>query len=364
MPLPSKRDHAEFARRLATWLATKLPKGASPTLSDLAIPEGTGMSSETLLFTASWSADGATRAERYVARIRPEMGDYPVFPDYDLALQYHCLEFVAANSDVPVPHAPWIELDETPLGAPFFLMQRVDGVVPADMPPYPFAGWLFDATEAQQATLQRNAVEVLANLHAIDVSGPNAAFLDRPQWGASPLDQHLTYQRWYYDWARGDVRYPLIERAFDWLEANRPTNERTVLNWGDSRIGNIMFRDFAPVAVLDWEMAALGAPGVDVAWMIFLHRFFNDMAVRYGMPGMPNFMRRADVVRQYHELAGQPVDDVEYYEVFAALRFAIISIRTSVRAIAYGDMEQPADPEDLIMHRSLLEAMLDGSYFV
>jgi hypothetical protein len=81
------------------------------------------------------------------------------------------------------------------------------------------------------------------------------------------------------------------------------------------------------------------------------------------MPGLPDFMRREDVARQYEELSGHPATDLEYYEVFAALRFAIVSLRTSMRAIAYGDMAQPEDTEDLIMHRSLIEAMLDGSYF-
>ena len=50
-------------------------------------------------------------------------------------------------------------------------------------------------------------------------------------------------------------------------------------------------------------------------------------------------MRRADVVQQYEEASGTTLTDVEYYEVFAALRFAIVSVRTSARAIAYGDME-------------------------
>jgi aminoglycoside phosphotransferase (APT) family kinase protein len=361
MPLPSKRDHAELGRRIGAWLAMKTAS-AAPAISDLSIPEGSGMSSETLLFTATWrTTPPSGRSQRYVARIRPEMSDYPVFPDYDLALQHRCLQLVAANSSVPVPHAPYLELDESVIGAPFFLMHRVDGVVPADVPPYPFAGWLFEATAEQQATLQRNAVNVLAQLHAIDVSGPNADFLRRPQHGKTPLDQHLGYQRWYYDWAREGVDYEIIERAFAWLDEHRPTNERTVLNWGDSRIGNMMFRDFEPVAVLDWEMAALGAPGVDISWMVFMHRFFHDMATRYGMVGLPNLLRRDDVARQYEELSGHAATDLEYYEMFAALRFAIISVRTSLRAIAYGDMARPEDPEDLVMHRALLAAMLDGS---
>ena len=62
------------------------------------------------------------------------------------------------------------------------------------------------------------------------------------------------------------------------------------MNWGDARVGNTLYRDFTPVAVLDWEMATVGPREVDLAWMIFLHEFFDDMAERFGMPahdGLP-----------------------------------------------------------------------------
>jgi len=57
------------------------------------------------------------------------------------------------------------------------------------------------------------------------------------------------------------------------------------------------------------------------------------------------------------------VQDFEFYEVFAALRFAIVSLRTSARAMAYGDMPQHDNPDDMIMHRHLIEQMLDGSFW-
>jgi aminoglycoside phosphotransferase (APT) family kinase protein len=364
MPLPSKRDHAELRRRLTTWLASRLPAGADPQVGELAVPEGTGMSSETLLFDATWTDTAGRATRRYVARMAPDPSDLPVFPAYDLELQHRCLNLVAAHSDVPVPDAPWLELDETPLGSPFFVMSRVDGLVPPDMPPYAFGGWLADATPADRARLQRNALHVLARLHAIDVTGPDAAFLDRPEWGANPLDQHLAYQRWYYDWARDGVDYATIEAAFAWLDAHRPADAGpVVLNWGDARIGYLLFRDFVPFAVLDWEMAALGAPEADLAWMIVLHRFFHDMAQRYSLPGLPDLLERRAAARQYEELSGRAVRALEFYEMFAALRFAIISLRTSARAIEFGQMEAPSDPEDLIMHRGLIHQMLDGTYW-
>jgi len=364
MPLPSKRDHGELRARLTTWLSARLGGDAAPQVGELSIPEGTGMSSETLLFDAEWTEGRQPRAERFVARLAPDMRDFPVFPSYDLELQHRCLRFVGSRSTVPVPDAPWLELDDGPLGAPFFVMRRVDGVVPSDMPPYPLGGWVVEASPADRARLQRNAIDVLARLHAIDVSGPDAAFLDRPHWGDTAAEQHLAYQRWYYDWAREGFDYPLIERVFEWIDRHRPADAGpTVLNWGDSRIGNLLFRDFTPVAVLDWEMASLGAPEVDLAWMIFLHRFFHEMAQRYGLPGLPDLLERSSAVRDYEELSGRTVRNIDYYEMFAALRFAIISLRTSSRAIAYGQMEKPDDPDDLVMHRRLIERMLDGSYW-
>jgi aminoglycoside phosphotransferase (APT) family kinase protein len=157
---------------------------------------------------------------------------------------------------------------------------------------------------------------------------------------------------------------PLLDRAFAWLEDNFPADAGPdVISWGDARIGNILYRDFEPVAVLDWEMATVGPAEIDIAWMIFLHRFFNDLAEKFELPGIPDFMQRDDVARAYEQMTGRAVSALEWFEVFAALRFAVVSIRTSTRAIAYGTMEKPDDPDDLVMFRGLLEQMLDGTYW-
>ncbi|MDQ1521464.1 MAG: hypothetical protein QOI55_2537 [Actinomycetota bacterium] len=145
------------------------------------------------------------------------------------------------------------------------------------------------------------------------------------------------------------------------MDAHRPDEGETVLNWGDARLGNMLFQHFEPVAVLDWEMAAVGPREVDLAWMVFLHRFFQDLAVRFDMPGIPDFMDRDDVAAEYAALTGHTPIALDWFEVFAALRFAIVSVRTSTRGIAYGQMEKPEEPDDLVMFRALLERMLDAS---
>ena len=197
-------------------------------------------------------------------------------------------------------------------------------------------------------------------LHEITPENADLSFLAHPEHGDSALRQQIGYQRWYYEWAREGISYPLIDRTFAWLEANYPEERPPVFNWGDARIGNMLFQDFRPVGVLDWEMATVGPREVDVAWMVFLHRFFQDLAERFEMPGIPNFMDRDEVAADYERLTGYAPAELDWFEVFAALRFAIVSVRTSTCGIAYGTMEKPEEPDDLVMFRTLLERMLDA----
>jgi aminoglycoside phosphotransferase (APT) family kinase protein len=124
-----------------------------------------------------------------------------------------------------------------------------------------------------------------------------------------------------------------------------------------------LYRDFEPVAVLDWEMAALGPAEVDVAWMIWMHRFFQEIAETYGMPGLPDFLGRADVIAIYEELTGRKLQNMQWFEVLAATRMAIITIRTTMRTVTFGQAEPPENPDDVINFRPALERMLAGTYF-
>src|SRR5262249_41488405 len=192
-------------------------------------------------------------AESFAARLAPLPELYPVFPAYELDLQARCMQLVRAATDVPAPDVRWLELDPLWLGAQFLVMAQIVGISPPDMPPYVFSGWMLDATPEQRRTVQTNAISVVARLHEITPKNNDLSFLARPEHGTSALDQQLGYQRWYYDWARDGERYPLIERTFAWLDEHRPPERDTVLNWGDARIGNMLFRDFEVVGVLDWE---------------------------------------------------------------------------------------------------------------
>ena len=144
-PQTSTRSHDEVTERLSAWLAAR-PGTTHGVVSDLAAPSTNGMSSETLLFDAEWTDADGEHHERCVARLEPEASAVPVFPTYDLELQHRVMTLVGERTSVPVPRNLWFEPDPEPVGSPFIVMGRVDGVVPPDVMPYPFGdNWLFDA---------------------------------------------------------------------------------------------------------------------------------------------------------------------------------------------------------------------------
>ena len=359
-PTVSTRDPEEVRQRLERWLAHRLPAGAAPRVSELAVPATNGMSSETMLFDAHWHEDGCALTESFVARVAPDPDNVPVFPVYDLDRQFRVMQLVGEQTSVPVPRVRWSEPDLAALGAPFFVMERVEGQVPPDVMPYNFGdSWLSDATVVDQARLQESTIDVLAQLHAIEQPDRMFEFL-----GTGGLRQCVADQWSYYQWVAGGARSPLLEACFAWLDDHWPDDDGpAVLSWGDSRIGNVMYRNFEPVAVLDWEMAALGPREVDLAWLIFQHRFFEDLAAEHGFAGMPHFMRRDEVAASYEALSGATPRHLDFYTMYAALRHGIIMSRVARRSIHFGEAAMPDDMDDLIMHRSTLEAMLAGDYW-
>jgi aminoglycoside phosphotransferase (APT) family kinase protein len=322
------------------------------------------MSSETILFSAEWEESGSRRSEGLVARIAPVPEDVPVFPSYDMVKQAQLISLVGELTGVPVPKVWWTEPGAEALGTPFFVMERIDGEVPPDVMPYTFGdNWLYDASPEHQRRLQDATVGVLAELHAADPEPFAFLAFDAP--GESPLRRHVAHTRAWYEFcaAAGD-RSPLVERCFAWLEEHWPSTEgEAVVSWGDSRIGNVLYRDFEPVAVLDWEMAGLGPRELDVAWLTFAHRAFEDLAAFFELPGMPHFLRPEDVAATYESLTGYALRDLTWYMTYAATQWGIVFLRTGQRAIRFGEQELPEDVDELLRNREPLERMLAGTYW-
>ncbi|GHI09204.1 aminoglycoside phosphotransferase [Streptomyces cellostaticus] len=357
-PRTGTRDPEDLARRLTAWLGTRLP-GAKAV--GVTVPATNGMSSETLLFDIEHPEPPVRSC---ALRLAADPAAYPVFPEYDMARQYRTLRLVADRTDLPVPRVLWLEEDPQPLGAPFFVMERVAGRVPPDVMPYTYEGsWLHAASGAERERLEAATVALLARLHD-QVPPREAEFLALPGEGEA-LRRHVTAQRAYYSWViDGLARSPLIEAAFDRLEQLWPHEPGApVLTWGDARIGNVVYDGFDPVAVLDWEMAAPAPREVDLGWTVYLHRFFHDLTVASGQRGLPDFLRRDRVEHRYARLTGHTPQDMDFYTLYAALRHAIVMLRIAYRQAYFGEVAVPADPDALILHHDSLRAMVQGSYW-
>lgn len=374
-PDSSRRSTEELRGAIEKWLVAR-PDLSDVAVSEVVVPESNGMSSETVMVTASWApADtgGAVTEHRLVFRMAPDMTTLPIFETYDLGTQFRVMADVARLTDVPVPDAIWYEADPSHVGSEFFVMDRRDGDIPADVLPYNLGdSFLFDATAEDQYRLQNNSIDLIAALHSIPDPLAEFDYLAESVGLAAGTDpsgydclvNHIERMRAHYEYVKRDSRpSPLIDRAFEWLDANMPdpsTVGDPVLLWGDSRIGNVIYRDFEPVGVLDWEMATIGPREMDVAWMIFMHQFFEDVARQLGMPGMPAFMRRDDVCERYEELTGHRPTNMDFFAVLAALQHATIMTQVARRSIvfgggeAFGNAELPDDMDELIMHRQLL----------
>ena len=363
----SSRDVSVLPALLAEWLSTVLPGGPTPHITVESGVDANGMSSETIMLSARWDQDGEPVTQRWAMRVAPTTDDVPVFPSYRLDHQFEVVRRVAELSAVPVPRVRWIETTGDVLGAPFFLMDRVDGMVPPDVMPYTFGGnWFADASVDQRRHLQDGTVGVLAELHAIDKPRDEFAFLADDRTGDTALARHFARVRAWYEFAVGGIgRSPLLERAFDWLSAHWPAEAAAgepVLCWGDARIGNILYRDFTPVAVLDWEMMALGPRELDVAWLIFAHQVFQELAALASLPGLPDVLREADVCARYTKLTGVQLHDLHWFYVYAAVMWAVVFMRTGARRIHFGELPAPDDPttcpESLFYHAGLLKTLI------
>lgn len=338
MPVPDQRDPGLTCSLLQGWLRGRLPLAGDLIVSGLRTPSGSGFSGETLLFDAEWDEHGGRRRLPLVVRVAPTA--FQLFPEPRFEDQCRVMGILDRETAVPVPAVRWFEAGREPLGAPFVVMDQVAGLVPGDVPTYHQEGWLTEASPVDRERLWWGAVDVLAGIHRLDVDALGLGFVDRPELGRTGIDQQLGYYERFLDWA-GAGELPDARRALAWLRAHQPEETGPpCLLWGDARIGNVVFQDFEPRAVLDWEMVTLGQPEVDLAWFLYFDRHHSE---GYETPRLAGFPPPEATLARYESLLGRPMRDLAYYEVFAALRFAIIMARLGVLFMQVGWMPPDSD---------------------
>ena len=243
------------------------------------------------------------------------------------------------GTGVPVPQMFWFEPDPTLLGAPFYVMERVDGRIPTDNPPY-HGRRLDDRGDAgRRGAIWTSGVDTLAAIHACDPAKLGIDFLEAPPRGRRHRCVATRVLASLRGWVTGERGLPLIAAGWQWLLANRPPpSARRDLCWGDSRIGNMIFRDGRCVAVLDWEMATLGPAEMDLGWFLFMDRHHSEGIETPRLPGFPD---RAATIARWEAGVGRSAEHVEFWEAFCAWRFSVVMARVGDQMQSIGIL--PAD---------------------
>ena len=201
------RDLAAAHTALEPWFRSVL-EAPDLQLGEVTKPASSGVANETLLCDATFSKDGAVTTVGYVIRVNS-----PDFLYKDVIFSNHVAmcRALEANGRVPVAHVIGEEPDTSVLGQHFFVMERIEGQVPEDQPPYHTGGWVAELEPGQRRTLWANAVAAMVELHKVPVA--DVSFLNRPELGASGLEQYLALCVDYEAWAQGPESSPVIGAA-------------------------------------------------------------------------------------------------------------------------------------------------------
>jgi aminoglycoside phosphotransferase (APT) family kinase protein len=270
---------------------------------------GQGLSDDTLIVGLEPSAGGCAR--RLV--IRRYRTDGVLREETDPERHFRVLRGLWGSA-VPVPRALWYEPDPGPLGAPFFAMDHVDGVVPV---PWSVDGRGFLAG-AGRGPVADQFVDILVAIHAVDWRARGLDFLGVPAPGTDFAARRVA------DMERLLERHavepePILEDAVGWLRTHLPDAAATVLVHGDYRTGNLVYDGNRIAAVLDWEFTTLGDPAADLAWVCAPSNRMESGLVCYLLP-------RDRFLDEYTRRSGREVGEeaLHFWEILHQVRNALI----------------------------------------
>jgi len=213
--------------------------------------------------------------------------------------------------------------DEGVIGAEFYVMQRLEGIIPRKNLP---RGLDLSPGEVRQLCL--NVLDTMIALHRVD---PHAAGLDGIGKGAGYARRQI--EGWTDRYAKARTwNVPRGSGIAHWLQANVPRNERTCIVHNDFRFDNVVLDPNEPtrvIGVLDWELATLGDPLMDlgntIAYWVQADDDFFGRKLRRQPTHLPGMLTRKEVVDYYCRQTGAQIDNWTFYEVYGLFRLSAIA---------------------------------------
>lgn len=292
------------AERVTEWFATHVPEATTPLTFDLIAGGHSNL---------TYRVQDA-RGEAWVLR-RPPLGQV-LATAHDMGRE-HAVISALADTAVPVPGARGLCTDEAVNGAPFYVMDFVDGQVVRN------ADLARQLNGEQRQAAGHSIVDVLAEIHAVDVDAVGLGELGR-------REDYIARQlkRWYGQWEKSKTRdLPLVNQVHEALLAAIPDQGRPGIVHGDYRLDNCLIGDDGKVvAVLDWEICTLGDPLADVGLLMV---YWPEPADEHQIPpnaptAVGGFPTRSQMLERYAEVSGRDLSHIDYFMAFGYWKLACI----------------------------------------
>ncbi len=295
--------------KVTLYLREKLPRAQNLALSGWTQTAG-GWSHEIYTFEAHWEEEGQRVSQGFCLRKDPGNGLLRHLSN--LQEQYRVLKCLEPTP-VLAPKAYWYEEDPGLLGGPFLVMEKVEGEVPN---PWSRSGKQYYAEASRRGRLPQSFVRALATLHTLDWEKAGLSFLGVPGPGTDFAAREIAKWESLIE-ASGHKPEPVMTEVLMWLKTHKPPTQRLTLVHGAYRTGNLIIRDDAVAAIVDWELQVIGDPLYDVAYVL------SDLN-REGSPLLSHVVERDFFLETYQRLTGIEVDEkvCRYYEILYMMRTA------------------------------------------
>jgi aminoglycoside phosphotransferase (APT) family kinase protein len=246
---------------------------------------------------------------------RPPLG-HVLATAHDMTREHRVISALQ-DTDVPVPTTFALCEDPRVVGAPFFVMQRVDGT------PYRHSSQLEPLGPQRTGTICARMVETLATLHRVDPGAVGLGDFGRPEGFLS-----RQVRRWGKQLDASRSRdLAGVEDLQALLAANLPAESAPAVVHGDFRLDNLLVdRDDQVAAVIDWEMATIGDPLTDVGLLVVYQRM-AELDTGYAVADAstaPGFLSDAEMLERYAKASGRDLSDLGFYLGLAYFKLAVI----------------------------------------
>lgn len=234
---------------------------------------------------------------------------------------------------VPVPRPVAVCTDASVIGAPFYVMEHVEGLILRGALPPALAE--SPRVNSQLAALSRTCAQTLAQLHAVRIAGTPLESLGRPDGYVQRQVDGWT-KRWH---ASRTEDVPSMDAVAAWLAANRPPESGVSLVHNDFKLDNLVLEpDASRVrAILDWEMATIGDPLMDLGTTLAYWIEAGDAPIfrslGLGVTALPGSYTRAEFVAAYAEARAAEIGDVRFYLAFGRFKVAVIAQQIYARFV-------------------------------